>query len=136
MFFVPPNADGQLASLPSQRSSVEARKRQRFPTWTAGIDPRRAFVGRVRGCILRSLAASSRLAFTCSVWPRGDQMDDLGNAKPSLARPRVRLTDESVRTLPCHRPRSDRISPSTAHRLATDNALLHLHTAAMLTRFP
>ena len=59
MFFVPRPADGQLASLPSQRSSVEARKRQRFPTWTAGIDPRRAFVRRVRGCILRSLAASS-----------------------------------------------------------------------------
>ena len=30
-------------------------------------------------------------------------MDDLENAKLPLARPWARLTDESVRTLPCHR---------------------------------
>src|SRR5207302_11288327 len=66
-------------SLPSQRSSIEARNRHRFLTWTARIEPRRAFVQRVtqpnvpilsssspkrtRSCTGRSLVRRTRAGF-------------------------------------------------------------------------
>jgi len=39
-------------------------------------------------------------------------MDDLENKEPSLARPVPRLTDESVRTLPCHRSAAELPNPA------------------------